>query len=66
MWRDVCLHNRDALLTSLVTFKDRFDTLFDAIESKDGETLEQLFTTAKNTRDTKVLNSADLSSKPKK
>jgi len=66
MWRDVCLHNRDALLASLGNFKDGLDTLVDAIESRDGDKLEQLFTTAKQTRDTKVLRSVGLESRPEK
>jgi len=55
MWRDVCLYNRDALLGALDQFKDGLDNLVNAIDAKDGDTLEQLFATAKVTRDTKVL-----------
>lgn len=55
MWRDVCLYNREALLLSLDEFKNGLETLVSAIEAKDGDTLEQLFITAKQTRDTKVL-----------
>lgn len=55
MWRDVCLYNREALLASLDKFKDGLQTLVTAIDQKDGDTLEQLFITAKETRDTKVL-----------
>ena len=66
MWRDVCLYNREALLASLDKFKDGFDSLVEAIESKDGETLEQLFNTAKLTRDTKVLRSPSLDNQPPK
>ena len=65
MWRDVCLYNRDALLASLGKFRDGLDTLVNAIDSKDGETLEQLFVTAKRTRDTEVLRSASLEKKSK-
>jgi len=64
MWRDVCLYNREAILASLGQFKHGLDALVDAIEAKDGETLEQLFTTAKQTRDTKVLRSSGLENKP--
>ena len=66
MWRDVCLYNRDALLTSLGQFADGLETLVNAIESKDGEALEQIFTTAKRTRDTKVLRSSDPDPEPEK
>ncbi len=55
MWRDVCLHNREALLASLGKYKNGLDSLVAAIEEKDGDTLERLFKTAKQTRDTKVL-----------
>ncbi len=62
MWRDVCLYNRDALLSSLDKFKGGLDSLIDAVESKDGDALEQLFTIAKQTRDTKVLPSVSVPS----
>lgn len=55
MWRDVCLYNREALLASLAKFTDGLSTLVTAIEEKDGESLERLFTTAKETRDSKIL-----------
>ena len=55
MWRDVCLNNRDALLNALDVFNHGLEHLAGAIEAGDGEILEQLFTTAKITRDTKVL-----------
>ncbi len=55
MWRDVCLYNQQALLEALSEFQNGLDTLVDAIDKKDGSALEQLFATAKETRDTKVL-----------
>lgn len=55
MWRDICLLNREALLSTLENFRGGLDTLVAAIDEKDGDTLEQLFITAKQTRDTKVL-----------
>ncbi len=55
MWRDVCLFNREALLVSLDEFKNGLETLVTAIDEKDADTLEQLFITAKQTRDTKIL-----------
>ena len=55
MWRDICLFNREALLMSLDNFKCGLDKLIAAIDEKDGDTLEQLFVTAKQTRDTQVL-----------
>jgi len=55
MWRDVCLYNKEALLASLGMFTEGLDKLISAIEAEDGDTLEQLFITAKETRDNKVL-----------
>ncbi len=55
MWRDVCLNNRDALLQALEKFTAGLDTLVQAIDEKDADTLEQLFTTAKETRDSRVV-----------
>jgi len=55
MWRDVCLYNRDALLAALDEFNGGLNNLVSAIEAEDGDTLEQLFAVAKETRDTKVL-----------
>ena len=55
MRRDICLFNREALLSTLENFRGGLDTLVAAIDEKDGDTLEQLFITAKQTRDTKVL-----------
>lgn len=55
MWRDICLNNREALLASLAEFQGGLDKLIRAVEAQDGETLEQLFLTAKKTRDSKVL-----------
>jgi len=51
MWRDVCLHNREALLASLGEFQAGLDQLVTAIENADGEKLSELFTIAKQTRD---------------
>ena len=51
MWRDICLHNRDAIITHLKNYQESLNTLVDAIDSKDEEQLESLFRKAKNTRD---------------
>ena len=55
MWRDICLYNREALLATLDEYKHGLDAVAEAIENGDGETLQQIFTTAKETRDNKVL-----------
>ena len=51
MWRDICLHNRDAIIAHLKNYQESLNTLVDAIDSKDEEQLESLFRKAKNTRD---------------
>lgn len=55
MWRDVCLYNKEALLASLDMFTEGLDELISAVEAEDGDALERMFITAKETRDNKVL-----------
>lgn len=55
MWRDVCLYNKEALLASLDMFTEGLDELISAVEAEDGDALERIFITAKETRDNKVL-----------
>jgi len=55
MWRDVCLYNKEALLASLDMFTERLNDLISAVEAEDGDALERIFITAKQTRDNKVL-----------
>ena len=56
MWRDICLYNREALLATLGEYKQGLDAVAAAIENGEGEILQQIFTTAKETRDNKVLS----------
>ncbi len=51
MWRDVCLTNREALLTVLAQYRDELGTLMVAIERGDAKWLEDTFTRAKRARD---------------
>jgi len=44
MWRDVCLHNRDAILEMLARFSEDLSALQRAIRWGDGEKLFDLFT----------------------
>ncbi|RCL00860.1 MAG: cyclohexadieny/prephenate dehydrogenase [Candidatus Tokpelaia sp. JSC189] len=44
MWRDVCLHNRDAILEMLGRFSEDLASLQRAIRWKDGNALFELFT----------------------
>jgi len=51
VWRDICLHNRSALLKMLGCFEADLDKLRQAIADNDGDYLLQVFTHAKATRD---------------
>ena len=56
MWRDICLENRQALLTSLETFEECLGEIRRAIDMKDGRTLEAEFRRAKEGRDTWLID----------
>ncbi|MEM9396705.1 MAG: prephenate dehydrogenase/arogenate dehydrogenase family protein [Pseudomonadota bacterium] len=51
MWRDISLANRDALLKAIEAFEGHFKKLKEAIDSLDGQRLQQIFSGAKSTRD---------------
>ncbi|MGF1643220.1 MAG: prephenate dehydrogenase [Thiotrichales bacterium] len=51
MWRDICLHNRDAVLEALTRYQGDLDLLRRAIESRDGDALLAIFERAKQARD---------------
>jgi len=51
MWRDICLHNRDAIIAHIEGYQESLNTLADAINSQNKDQLESLFREAKNTRD---------------
>ncbi|EJF85207.1 prephenate/arogenate dehydrogenase family protein [Candidatus Bartonella washoeensis] len=44
MWRDICLHNKDAILEMLSRFSEGLSSLEQAIRLGDGETLFNFFT----------------------
>ncbi len=50
MWRDVCLHNRDAILEMLSRFSEDLSALQRAIRWGDGEKLFDLFTHTRGVR----------------
>jgi prephenate dehydrogenase len=58
MWRDVCLHNRPAILKALGRLQEGLDTLVTAIDEKDGDRLYDYFEIAKQTRDTRILGAS--------
>ncbi len=50
MWRDVFLHNRDAVLELLGNFRNDLDFLTEAIETSDSDALEKWFTDTRTIR----------------
>lgn len=50
MWRDVCLANRDALLTALEGYLEELELLRGMIEASDGQGLEERFAAARAAR----------------
>ena len=51
MWCDICLANRDALMSLLQQFCVDLNQLSKAIDQRDGDTLMDIFTRAKTARD---------------
>lgn len=55
MWRDICLNNRDAILSALKQYEKQLKTLELAITEQNGEQIENIFGNAKNTRDLHIV-----------
>ncbi|GAB6042803.1 prephenate dehydrogenase [Endothiovibrio diazotrophicus] len=55
MWRDICLHNREALLGMVERFERDLAALRDLIAAGDGPAMLDLFQRAKHARDTHVV-----------
>jgi len=51
MWRDICLQNKDQIISHLKGYQSTVDELIFAIDEEDVVKLELLFATAKKTRD---------------
>jgi len=51
MWRDICLNNKEPILSMMQRYKQELDMLYNTLESGDGETLINIFKHAKDTRD---------------
>lgn len=51
MWRDICLRNREALLTALENYEKDLSDIHNAIKNSDGDKLIEIFTRAKKARD---------------
>jgi prephenate dehydrogenase len=50
MWRDICLSNKDELLTRIGEYQETMDRLAVLIRSKDADGLEQMFQKARSAR----------------
>ena len=50
MWRDVCLHNKSAILEMLARFSEDLSSLRAAVRRGDGEALQALFTKTRDIR----------------
>lgn len=51
MWRDICLANREALLTQIATYQDELHALSDILQNNDGKALERAFSQARTLRE---------------
>ncbi len=51
MWRDICLQNKNKIITHLRGYQSTVEELIDAIDQEESDKLELLFATAKKTRD---------------
>jgi len=51
MWHDICLANRDALVSALERFQADLGVAVDAIRDGDGKTIKEMFARAKRLRD---------------
>ncbi len=51
MWRDICIHNRQAILDMTARYQADLEEMVRAIEQGDGETLLEIFSRAKAARD---------------
>ena len=51
MWRDICIHNRDALADMMQRYKDDLSEIENAIREGNGDLLLEIFTRAKKSRD---------------
>jgi len=54
MWRDICLDNKVAILSSLENYEESFLALKNAIQSEDMDKIQQTFENAKMIRDNNV------------
>ena len=55
MWRDICLANRSSIAFALKNYSAELQKIGEAIENNNGEYLAELFSRAKTTRDSIIL-----------
>lgn len=51
MWRDICLHNSEAIIEMIVHYQEELSAIKSALESGNGDALKDVFQRAKQTRD---------------
>jgi len=51
MWRDICIQNKDQIISHIKGYQKTLNSLVDAIENENSNELDLLFTSAKKTRD---------------
>ncbi len=51
MWRDICIANKEPLVTMIARYQDDLEIIREAIEQRDGDALLEIFTRAKQARD---------------
>ena len=54
MWRDICIQNKDQIISHIKGYQKTLNSLVDAIENENSDELDSLFTSAKKTRDSWV------------
>ncbi len=54
MWRDICLENKEAILSALNDFQQDLSDLSDLIEAEDEDAMTELFAHSKATRDRNI------------
>lgn len=55
MWRDICLHNKDAILTVLKSYERQLKCIENAINDQNSTEIEKIFLRAKKARDEHVI-----------
>ncbi|NBQ69831.1 MAG: prephenate dehydrogenase [Nitrosomonadaceae bacterium] len=51
MWRDICLANREALLTQIEAYQTELNSLRELLKKNDGKEMEQAFSQARGMRE---------------